>query len=154
MEKELLLTPGKHNEVQVAVCTEFAARFAPSAKVLYLGDTGQKDLYVQTDDLNQLGLRLTEHSKLPDVVIYDPERAWLFLVEVVTSHGPVSPKRMLELEDMLQDSTVGKVYVTAFTDKVLFRKYVADIAWETEVWIAYDPDHMIHFNGDRFIGPR
>ena len=61
---------------------------------------------------------------------------------------------MLELEDMLQDSTVGKVYVTAFPDKVLFRKYVADIAWETEVWIASDPDHMIHFNGDRFIGPR
>ena len=83
MEKELLLTPWKHNEVQVAVCTEFAARFAPSAKVHYLGDTGQKDLYVQTDDLNQLGLHLTEHSKLPDVVIYDPERAWLFLVEVV-----------------------------------------------------------------------
>ncbi|MFS2517149.1 MULTISPECIES: BsuBI/PstI family type II restriction endonuclease [Parabacteroides] len=31
---------------------------------------------------------------------------------------------------------------------------MADIAWETEVWIAENPGHMIHFNGDRFIGPR
>ena len=29
-----------------------------------------------------------------------------------------------------------------------------ELAWETEVWIAEMPEHMIHLNGDRFMGPR
>ncbi|WP_283240947.1 BsuBI/PstI family type II restriction endonuclease, partial [Vibrio parahaemolyticus] len=93
------------------------------------------------------------HDKLPDVVVYDEKRQWLFLIEAVTSHGPVSPKRWLELEKALNGCSVGRVYVTAFPHRVEFRKNAADIAWETEVWIADNPDHMIHFNGDRFLGP-
>ncbi len=30
---------------------------------------------------------------------------------------------------------------------------LAQIAWESEVWIAEEPMHMIHFNGERFLGP-
>jgi adenine-specific DNA-methyltransferase len=47
----------------------------------------------------------------------------------------------------------GRIYVTAFQGRRDFRKWAADISWETEVWIADDPDHLIHFNGDRFLGP-
>ncbi|MCL2245824.1 MAG: restriction endonuclease [Lentimicrobiaceae bacterium] len=152
--KELKLSAGKHNEVQAAVIEQFAPRFAGGAKVLYLGDTANKDLHIDKKGLERIGIPITEHSKLPDVVIYDEEREWLFLIEVVTSHGPVSPKRMLELEDFLKESKVGRIYVTAFPDKSEFKKHIVDIAWETEVWIADNPAHMIHFNGDRFIGPR
>jgi len=152
--EEYKLSAGKHNVIQAAVIEEFAPRFAPGAKVLYIGDTAKKDLYVNTEILEKIGIPITEHSKLPDIVIYDEEKEWLFLIEVVTSHGPVSPKRVLELEDFLKDCKIGKVYVTAFPDKAEFRKHIADVAWETEVWIADNPDHMIHFNGDRFIGPR
>jgi hypothetical protein len=152
--EKIKLSAGKHNEVQAAVIEQFAPRFASGAKILYLGDTANKDLYVDKDGLKKIGIPITEHSKLPDIVIYDEPKEWLFLVEVVTSHGPVSPKRILELEDFLKDSKVGKIYVTAFPDKSEFRKHIADIAWETEVWIADNPDHMIHFNGDKFIGPR
>jgi hypothetical protein len=152
--EEIKLSAGKHNEVQAAVIEQFAPRFASGAKVLYLGDTANKDLYVDKEALEKIGIPITEHSKLPDIVIYDEPKEWLFLIEVVTSHGPVSPKRILELEDFLKDSKVGKIYVTAFPDKSEFRKHIADIAWETEVWIADNPDHMIHFNGDKFIGPR
>ena len=152
--EEYKLSAGKHNLVQAAVIEEFAPRFAPGAKVLYIGDTENKDLYVYKIALEKIGIPITEHSKLPDIIIYDERKEWLFLIEVVTSHGPVSPKRMLELEDFLKESKVGKIYVTAFPDRVEFRKHIADIAWETEVWIADNPDHMIHFNGDRFIGPR
>jgi hypothetical protein len=34
---------------------------------------------------------------------------------------------------------------------VLF--YLDKISWETEVWVADSPTHMIHFNGERFLGP-
>lgn len=151
---EHYLSPGAHNEVQAAVVEEFAPRFAPGGKLLYIGDTEDKDLYVNTAGLEALNLPITEHSKLPDIVISDDKREWLFLVEVVTSHGPVSAKRVIELEEFTKDCPYGIVYVTAFPNAKEFKKHVDDIAWETEVWLSDTPDHMIHFNGDRFIGPR
>lgn len=151
---EYYLSPGAHNEVQAAVVEEFAPRFAPGGKLLYIGDTEDKDLYVNTAGLEALNLPITEHSKLPDIVISDEKREWLFLIEVVTSHGPVSAKRVLELEEFTKDCPYGIVYVTAFPNAREFKKHVDDIAWETEVWLSDKPDHMIHYNGDRFIGPR
>lgn len=122
--------------------------------MLYLGDTAKKDLFLDADNLAGLGIPIDQHSKLPDVVIYDERRNWLFLIEAVTSHGPVSPKRLLELEELLKGCQAGKVYVTAFPNMAEFKKHSNNIAWETEVWLAEIPDHMIHFNGDRFLGPR
>lgn len=152
--KTLKLSAGKHNEVQAAIVEQFASRFANGGEVLYLGDTAKKDLYVDRAALKQLGIPFDQHSKLPDVVIYDKKRNWLFLIEAVTSHGPVSPKRVVELEEFLKNCKAGKIYVTAFPDMTEFKKHSASIAWETEVWLVEVPEHMIHFNGDRFMGPR
>lgn len=151
---EYYLSPGVHNEVQAAVVENFAPRFSPGGKLLYIGDTEDKDLYMDEAGLEALHLPITEHSKLPDIVIFDERRGWLFLIEVVTSHGPVSAKRVVELEEFTKDCPYGLVYVSAFPDAKEFKKHVDDIAWETEVWLSDTPDHMIHFNGDRFIGPR
>ena len=147
------LSPGKHNALQVAVVEELGPRFAPGAKLLYLGDTAKKHVVYATDDLAKLNIGITEHDKLPDIVLHDAERNWLFLIEAVTTHGPVNAKRHAEIETMLTECPTERVYVTAFLDKADFRKYAADIAWETEVWIAETPDHMIHFNGPKFLGP-
>jgi len=106
-----------------------------------------------TETLAALRIAVTEHDKLPDVILYDAQRRWLFLMEAVTSHGPVNPKRHAEIERMLAECPAERVYVTAFLDRSDFRRYAADIAWETEVWIAESPDHMVHFNGPRFLGP-
>jgi hypothetical protein len=152
--KTIKLSAGKHNEVQAAIVQQFAPRFANGGVLLYLGDTAKKDLFLDEQGLKDLGIPLDQHSKLPDVVILDTKRNWLFLIEAVTSHGPVSPKRLLELEDFLKDCKVGKVYVTAFPDMTEFKKHSNNIAWETEVWLMEVADHMIHFNGDRFMGPR
>lgn len=152
--KTIRLSAGLHNQVQAAIIHEFAARFAKGGSVLYLGDTANKDLYLDKEGLESIGIPITEHSKLLDVVIYDSGKNWLYLIEAVTSHGPVSPKRLLELEGFLNLCPAGKIYVTAFPDFSTFKKYSAQIAWDTEVWIMEMPDHMIHFNGDRFMGPR
>jgi hypothetical protein len=148
------LSAGKHNIVQAAIVEQFAPRFANGGTLLYLGDTAKKDLFVDEKGLKDLEIPIDQRSKLPDVVIYDIKRKWLFLIEAVTSHGPVSPKRLLELEDFLKNCKVGKIYVTAFPDMTEFKKHSNNIAWETEVWLMEVPDHMIHFNGDRFMGPR
>ncbi|HEX3655940.1 MAG TPA: BsuBI/PstI family type II restriction endonuclease [Pirellulales bacterium] len=147
------LSPGVHNELQRLIVEDFAARFAAGSTVLYLGDTAEKRLVVATDELNKLNIPAMNHDKLPDVVLFDEHRNWLFLIEAVTTHGPVSPKRHSELEAMLRKCPAGRVYVTAFMDFTAFKKYASEIVWESEVWVAEFPDHMIHFNGGKFLGP-
>lgn len=147
------LSPGVHNELQRLIVEQFAARFARGAVVVYLGDTAEKRLVIARDVLKSLNIPEMSHDKLPDVVFYDKGRNWLFLIEAVTSHGPVSAKRHAELEAVLRDCPAGRVYVTAFMDFSAFKKYASDIVWESEVWIAGFPDHLIHFNGDKFLGP-
>ena len=152
--EEIRLSPGRHNRLQGQVVTDFGPRFAPGSTLLYLGDAANKLLHLDRVMLAHLGIPITEHDKLPDVVFYDEKRDWLFLVEAATSHGPVSPKRMEELEATLTDCFATRLYVSAFPDFRQFKQHVDKIAWETEVWIAEIPDHLIHFNGDKFLGPR
>ncbi|MCK4392101.1 restriction endonuclease [Candidatus Bipolaricaulota bacterium] len=147
------LSPGKHNELQVAVIEEMGPCFAPGATVLYVGDTALKHVICKAGQLAALNIPITQHDKLPDVVLYRKDKNWLYLIEAVTSHGPVDPKRHLELEKMLATCPVDRIYVSAFPDAATFRRYAAEIAWETEVWIASEPGHMIHFNGPKFLGP-
>ena len=152
--RERRLSPGRHNEVQRAIVEEFVPRFAPGSHLLYLGDTARKDLFMDRVRLIDLGISITDHDKLPHVVLYDAGREWLFLVEAVTSHGPVSPTRIVDLEVMLPACPAGAVYVSALPDFGDFRKHMRSIAWETEVWLCDTPDHMIHYDGERFLGPR
>ena len=146
--------PGKHTKLEVAIVEEFSPRFAPGAKLIYLGDTAKKTLVFDKDAFAKLGIPVLEHGKFPDVILYDAKKKWLFLIEAVTTHGPVSPKRQIELEKLFEKCKVGKIYVTAFLDLVTYKKYANDIAWGTEVWIAEMPSRMIHYNGDKFLGPR
>jgi type II restriction enzyme len=150
----LKLSPGKHNEIQAAVIENFAPRFIPGARLLYLGDTAKKGLQLDTRGLAELNVIVTEHDKLPDVILHDIKRNWLFLIEVVTSHGPMTPKRVKELEVMFRNCRSPLIFVSAFPDFTEFSNHLKEIAWETEVWLVDWPDHMIHFNGDRFLTPQ
>ena len=151
---EFTFSPGKHNELQKAIIEEFAPRFAPDSECLYVGDTTKKDLVKNVEKLQSLGFSITLHDKMPDVVLYCQSKNWLYFLEAVTSVGPMEPKRIKEIDDMTTNVNAGKIYVTAFPDFKTFKKFSQSLAWDTEVWIAEMPDHMIHLNGDRFIGPR
>ena len=147
------LSPGDHSELIKAVIEEFAPRFVPGGILIYAGDTGEKWGYFDKELLAKLGVEVDGHGKMPDVVLYCPERTWLLLVESVTSHGPVDGKRHEELARLFLGSKAGLVYVTAFPSRAAMTRYLGEIAWETEVWVADAPSHLIHFNGARFLGP-
>jgi len=149
--KVLKLSPGKHNQLQAAVLKDFAPRFAPGALLLYFGDTARKMLYLDKKLMQSLNILISQHEKLPDVVLYHSDTNRLFLIEAVTSHGPVSPKRYHELEQMFSGVRAGRVYVSAFPDFKEFKNHMTNIAWETEVWISSVPEHLIHYNGDKFL---
>ena len=152
--KDFKFSSGKHNELQKAIIEEFAPRFAPASECLYVGDTIMKDLVKDVEKLSKLGFEITLHDKMPDVVLYCEDKKWLYFVEAVTSVGPMNPKRILEIEELTKDVKVGKIYVTAFPDFKTYKRFSEELAWDTEVWIAEMPEHMIHLNGDRFMGPR
>ena len=145
---------GKHNELQKAIIEEFAPRFAPNSECLYVGDTIEKDLVKNVDKLKKVGFEITLHDKMPDVVLYREDKNWIYFVESVTSVGPMDAKRILEIAEMTKNVTAGKIFVTAFLDFKTYKRFSETLAWETEVWIAEMPEHMIHLNGDKFLGPR
>ncbi len=149
----ITLSPGEHSELIRAIIEEFAGRFVPGGILIYVGDTGDKWGYFDASLLARLGINIDSHGKMPDVVLFHAERNWLVLVESVTSHGPVDGKRHAELARLFAGSTAGIVYVTAFPNRAVISRYLGEIAWETEVWVADAPSHLIHFNGPRFLGP-
>ena len=150
---ELQLSPGAHSQLIRDIILDFAPRFAPGSILIYAGDTGGNLSHFDEARLASLGVKVDSHGKMPDVVFHYTERNWLLLVESVTSHGPVDAKRHSELVALFAGSTAGLVYVTAFPSRAVMARYVAAIAWETEVWVADAPTHLIHFNGTRFLGP-
>lgn len=147
------LSPGGQNNLIKKIINEFCPRFTPGGKPVYVGDTGRKWAYFDAAYLRRLGVAVEEHGKMPDVVVHFTKENWLILIEAVTSHGPVNPKRLTELKALFAASKAGLVFVTAFLNRRGLLKYLGEIAWETEVWVADAPDHMIHFNGERFLGP-
>lgn len=147
------LSPGDHSELIKAIIEEFAERFVPGGVLIYAGDTGEKWGYFDKAGLAEIGVKVDGHGKMPDVVLYYPAKKWLVLCESVTSHGPVDGKRHAELARLFAGSKAGLVYVTAFPSRAVMMRYLREIAWETEVWVADAPTHLIHFNGERFLGP-
>ncbi len=150
---ELYLSAGNHSRLIRAVVEEFAPRFVPGGQVIYVGDTGEKWGYFDVAALEKLGVTVDEHGKMPDVVLYHGARYWLVLIEAVTSHGPVDAKRRSELANLFKQARPGLVFVTAFLNRSDMSKYLPEISWETEVWVAESETHLIHFNGERFLGP-
>ncbi len=150
---ELSFSAGEHNDLQKAIIEEFLPRFGYGAEVLYVGDTSDKYLYLEKEKLEKLLFFEISHEELPDVIAYSKKKNWLYLIEAVHSSGPISEVRLLQLQKLTKNCTADIVYVTAFLTKQKFRQFIAEIAWETEVWIADNLDHLVHFNGDKFLGP-
>lgn len=147
------LSPGRHNILVKKIIHVFCPLFTPACKIIYVGDTQKKWAYFDSEALRELGVEIEEHGKMPDVVVHYTGKNWLVLIESVTSHGPVNPKRRQELKALFANSTAGLVYVTAFLDRHTMTRHLNEISWETEVWVADAPTHLIHFNGERFLGP-
>ena len=150
---KVALSPGGQNPLIKAIIEHFCPAFAPGGVVIYIGDTENKFVHLKAEGLAALGVTLDSAAKIPDVIVHHTANNWLLLIEAVTSAGPVDGKRRKELKELFTGCKAGLVFVTAFETRRTMQSFVAHIAWESEVWIAEDPDHMIHFNGERFLGP-
>ncbi len=145
------LSAGGQNVLVEKIINEFAPRFTPSGKLLYVGDTDEKFAHFNEAALAEIGVIVNSHGKMPDVIIHFTKNDWLILIEAVTSHGPIDPKRKKELETLFKSSRVPLVMVTTFLSRNATIAYLAEIAWETDVWVAEAPTHLIHFNGQHLL---
>jgi adenine-specific DNA-methyltransferase len=150
---KIALSPGGQNVLVRKIVDDFCPLFTPGAAPVYIGDTAEKWAYFDEEAFQALGVSVEAHGKMPDVVVHHEAKGWLVLIEAVTSHGPVNPKRRQELQALFHGCRADLVFVTAFLSRRDLVKYLNDIAWETEVWVADSPTHLIHFNGERFLGP-
>lgn len=151
--KTVTLSPGGQNPLIKQIIEEFCPRFAPGATVVYIGDAESKFLHLEAAYLEGLGVVIAPSAKMPDVVVHDTKRNWLLLVEAVTSAGAVDWKRRKELKELFKGCKAGLVFVTAFDTRRAMQSFLPQISWETEVWVVEAPDHLIHFDGERFLGP-
>ena len=152
-DETVTISPGGQNPLIKQIIEEFCPRFAPGATVAYIGDAENKFLHLEAAYLEGLGVVIAPSAKMPDVVVYDTKRNWLLLVEAVASAGAVDWKRRNELKELFKGCKAGLVFVTAFETRRTMQSFLPMISWETEVWVAEAPDHLIHFNGERFLGP-
>ena len=149
----LKLSPGAHNRIQKAIVEQLLPRFSGGAEILYLGDTEKKILHIDETQLKKLGFQELSRDALPDIIAYEVKRNWLFMIEAVHSSNPISQLRHMKLRELSRECTAGVVYISAFENMQKFAQFSKEISWETEVWVADNPAHMIHFNGERFLGP-
>ena len=150
---KVALSPGGQNPLIKGIIEHFCPIYAPGGAILYIGDTENKFAHLDAAGLAKLGVTLESAAKIPDVIIHYGAKNWLLLVEAVTSAGCVDGKRRKELKELFAGCQAGLVFVTAFENRRTMQTFLSQIAWESEVWIAEDPEHLIHFNGERFLGP-
>lgn len=150
---KLDLSLGEHNKLQKAIIEEYFPRHGHGAEILYVGDTSNKKLLLNAERLAELNFMELAHGDLPDVVAYSAKKNWVYLVEAVHSSGPVTELRVIELLRQLERCTAGLMFVTAFLTREEFGRWSKYIAWETDVWFADEPDHLVHWNGHKLQGP-
>ena len=147
--EKLELSPGAHNILEKHIVENLVPHQIKKPEVVYLGDTKKKMLYVNGKLVKRLGLVLDEHDKLPDVIVWSHASKKFLVIESVTSVGPVEESRKKEIESVINKKT-GKnysiVYITAFLDRKTFARFAGIIATETYVWIAAEPDQLIHYS--------
>ncbi len=146
-------SPDEYNTLIELILHVFVEKFVPRSKLLYLYNVDEKITRLDKEGLQELGITLESYKDVPDVILYDKARNWLMLIDVATNHGPITPLRRTELKKMFDQFHIGLVFVTAFLDYKGFQEELETISWETEVWVAEAPSHMIHFDGEKLLGP-
>lgn len=151
--KTFTLSAGGQNTLIKDMIEEFCQRFVPGGIVLFVDDTDKALGGVVDDILEHLGITIPEHGKAPDLIVWDSKNKWVFMMEACSTHGPIDVTRKQELKDLFHGIREPMVFVSCFPDRAVMRRYLSDLAWETEAWCADTPDHLIHLNGSKFLGP-
>ena len=92
---------------------------------------------------------------MPDVVLYREDKNWIYFVESVTSVGQMDPKRLVEIGQMTGSYSRNDFRHSIFLDFKTFKKFSREVGMGDRGLDSWEePEHMIHLNGNKFLGPR
>jgi len=137
----------------VRVLREYCPRWTPGALAMCVRKRNGALAVMEYNYLRELGIKECNPLLVPDAAVYYKQKDWLVLIESTTRHGPISPTRHQELKILFKGSKATLVFVSAFLSREGMTQHLDDIAWETTVWVAETPAHLIHFNGKQLCGP-
>ncbi len=131
----------------------FVPRFVPGSVQVYSDDESDREKRFDDALLKDLGVTIDSREKMPALVLHYPARNWLLLAEFAAGNGPIDEKRLKELARLFNKASPDLIYITAFQNRSAMADHDELPAWGTHAWFADEPEHMIHFNGSRFLGP-
>lgn len=137
--------PGRQNSLLVDTIELFGPQYAPDSFILYLQDVSNNITIYEHIWLAQLGLLITAPALLPDILLYHEGADMLFFIELVTMHGPIVQQRKYALEALSRKVKTRRVYVSVFFSYIDFKPHATSIAWDSCVWMAQIPDHIIYY---------
>lgn len=72
--RALALSPGGQNVLIKQMAEVFCGYFTPGGQVVYIGDADEKWAVFDQDVLAGLGVAVDQHGKMPDLIVWLPER--------------------------------------------------------------------------------
>jgi len=106
------------------------------------------------DALASVGLVITDRDDFPDVVLHSPENNCLLLADSAVNGRVMDARRRENLSRIFGEHPGPLIFLTVFPNRDSFAASAEVISWETDVWIADEPDHVIHFDGGGLNGPK
>lgn len=154
LELKFKLNP--HNKLQMEIIQSLFPLVAKEKQpeLLYVGDTADRYIIQKDDRLQELGIHvLSESAMLPDLIAYDESNNRILFVEAYFSGGAFTIDKVNKIKALCQcQEGTEAAFITAFdTTKKMLKAY-SEIAWDTEIWVAEEPTHLLHKNGDKFVG--
>lgn len=152
---QISLKKSSHNKLQMEILQNLIPLVSKGEpELLYIGDASDRDLWQKNERMEELGIRvLSQSGNIPDIIIYDKQEKRVIFIEAYHSTGPFTFDRVNALKALCHCEAGTEVaFITAFdtTDKML--KHYREVAWDTEIWSSDEPTHLVHKNGDKFIG--
>ncbi len=143
----------RQSKLAKSFCKTFAPRFVPDSVLVYAKTAGHEKPSMNEATSAALGFVIDDHDKMPDIVLFDAAHDRLILADCASDKKLMDGARVAELARLFDKARPGLVYVTAFRNRQDLAGHPSFPAWETHAWFADAPEHMVHFNGCRFLGP-
>jgi hypothetical protein len=152
------MSPGPSSIITKHVIESFATRFLVKPGVIFVSESGNKVVHRDDQLARRIGLNIPADRLLPDLILVDLAKPLVVFVEVVATDGPIDSKRKRDFLGLVREAGYSEhsvAFVTAFADRdeAAFRKALSEIAWNTFVWVASQPDKIIAFR-DVGVKPR
>ena len=149
------LKKSAHNKLQVNILESLIPLICKEKpELLYIGDATNRDLWQKNERLEELGIHIFSQSgNLPDIIVYDRCAKRIIFIEAYHSTGPFTIDRVNDIKALCKcEEGTEAAFITAFDSTAKMLKNYKDVAWDTDMWSADEPTHLVHKNGDKFIG--